>query len=239
MSRETIPGESVKTSILIAAALAATCAAGSAAAQTRESRFALGANVGTTGLGIEAQFKVNPKVTLRGGFDSLQFDEEVEGDDILYDGELDFSTGGAFLDFHPTGGAFFLSAGAYFGDRQVNVSGTPAPGSTVEIGDDTFTAAQVGTLEGSMDFGGTAPFVGLGWNNTFTTDRRWGFKFLVGAAFGDDPDAELARVGGSPLSPADQARLDAELDAEEMEIEEETDGFTVFPVVQLGLSFKF
>jgi len=229
----------VKTSVFVIAAVAATCVAGSAAAQSRESRFALGANVGTTGLGIEAQIKLNPKLTLRGGFDSLQFDEEVEGDDILYDGEIDFSTGGAFLDFHPTGGAFFVSAGAYFGDRQINVSGTPADGTTVEIGDDTFTAAQVGTLAGNMDFGGTAPFVGLGWNNTFTTDNRWGFKFLVGAAFGDDPEATLARVGGAPLSPADQTRLNAELQAEEMEIEEETDGFTVYPVVQLGLSFKF
>ena len=229
----------MKTSVLVIAAIAATCVAGSAAAQSRESRFALGANVGTTGLGIEAQIKLNPQLTLRGGFDSLQFDEEVEGDDILYDGEIDFSTGGAFLDFHPTGGAFFVSAGAYFGDRQINVSGTPVAGTTVEIGDDTFTAAQVGTLAGNMDFGGTAPFVGLGWNNTFTTDNRWGFKLLVGAAFGDDPEATLARAGGAPLSPADQTRLNAELRAEEMEIEEETDGFTVYPVVQLGLSFKF
>lgn len=223
----------------LGAAVAVTALMIASSADAQDRRFALGANVGTTGLGIEAQFKVSPKVTLRGGFDSLQYDEEVEGDGILYDGELDFSTAGAFVDFHPTGGAFFLSGGAYFGDRQVNVSGTPVAGSTVEIGDDTFTAAQVGTLEGSMDFGGTAPFLGLGWNNTFTTDRRVGFKFLVGAVFGSDPDAELVRVGGSTLSPADQARLQAELDAEEIEIEEEVDGFSVFPVVQLGLTVKF
>ena len=190
----------MKASILIMAAVAASCVAGSATAQSRESRVALGANVGTTGLGIEAQFKLSPKLTLRGGFDSFQVDEEVEGDDILYDGEIDFSTGGAFIDFHPTGGAFFVSAGAFFGDRQVTVSGTPTTG-IVEIGDDTFTAAQVGTLQGNLDFGGTAPFIGLGWNNTFTSDHRWGLKFLVGAAFGDDPDATLTRVGGSALSP--------------------------------------
>lgn len=218
-------------------AAAALVAAGGAQAQ--DGRFALGANVGTTGLGVEAQFMISPKVTLRGGFDSLQFDEEVEGDGILYDGELDFSTGGVFLDLHPTGGAFFLSGGAYFGERSLGVSGTPEPGTTVEIGDDTFTAAQIGTLQGDLDFGGTAPFIGLGWNNTFTRERRVGFKFLVGAAFGSDPDATLVRVGGTALSPADQARLDAELTAEELEIEEEADGFKAFPVVQLGLAVRF
>lgn len=227
----------MKVSLLISAAVAALCLAGTASAQ--DGRFALGANVGTTGLGLEAQFKASDRITLRGGFDSLQFDEEVEGDDILYDGELDFTTGGVFADFHPTGGAFFLSAGAYFGDRNVTVIGTPTPGSIVEIGDDTFTAAEVGTLEGELDFGGTAPFVGLGWNNTFTTERRVGFKFLVGAAFGQDPDATLTRVGGTPLSPADQASFDAELRNEEAEIEDEADGFTIYPVVQVGLAFRF
>lgn len=208
-------------------------------AQAQDGRFALGGNVGTTGLGIEAQFMVNRNVTLRGGFDSLKFDEEVEGDAILYDGELDFSTGGAFVDWHPTGGAFFLSGGAYFGERSLGVSGAPAAGTTVEIGDDTFTAAQAGTLKGELDFGGTAPFIGLGWNNTFTRDRRVGFKFLVGAAFGSDPEASLARVGGSTLSPTDQTRLETALAEEEVEIEDEADGYTAFPVVQLGLTFRF
>lgn len=221
---------------MLAAFSALACAS---AAQAQDGRFAIGPQVGTTGIGIEAQFKLSDKMTLRGGYDSLQFDEEVEGDDILYDGELDFSTGGVFIDLHPTGGAFFLSGGVYFGDRQVTISGTPAPGTTVEIGDDTFTAAQIGTLNGEMDFGDTAPFVGLGWNTTFTGSKRWGFKFLVGAAFGGDPDATLTRTGGTALSPADQARLDAELRAEEMEIEEEADGFTIYPVVQLGLAFRF
>lgn len=220
-------------------AIAAIAMMAASGALAQDGRFALGANVGTTGLGVEAQFMVNPKVTLRGGFDSLRFDQEVEGDDILYDGELDFSTGGVFVDWHPTGNAFFVSGGAYFGDRNLSVSGTPTPGTTVQIGDDDFTAEEVGTLAGSLDFGGTAPFIGLGWNNTFTRDRRVGFKFLVGAAFGSDPEATLARVGGMTLPPADQARLEDELAAEEMEIESEADGFTAFPVVQLGLTFRF
>lgn len=220
-------------------AVAAAGLLAATSAQAQDGRFAIGPQVGTTGVGVEAQFKASDRVTLRGGFDSLKFDQEVEGDDILYDGELDFSTGGLFIDLHPTGGAFFLSGGVYFGDRQVSVSGTPAPGTTVEIGDDTFTAAQAGTLNGEMDFGGTAPFVGLGWNTTFTSSKRWGFKFLVGAAFGSDPEATLTRTGGSVLSPTDQARLNAQLRVEETEIEEETDGFKVFPVVQVGVAYRF
>ena len=212
---------------------------GAASAQETNGRFALGANAGTTGLGLEAQFQVSPKVTLRGGFDALAFDAEVDGDDILYDGEIDFTTGGVFADFHPTGSAFLLSAGAYFGTREISVSGTPTPGTTVEIGDETFTAAQVGTLNGTLDFGDAAPFVGLGWNTTFTSQNRLGFKFVVGAAFGSEPEATLTRSGGSTLTPADQARLDRELQDEQAEIESEADNYKIFPVVQVGLAFRF
>lgn len=236
---DTLVGGSVKKSLMLTAAIAVSCLAGGAAAQTSDSRMALGVNAGTTGLGIEAQYQISPRWTLRGGFDSLKYDDEVEGDGIAYDGELDFTTGGAFVDYHPTGGAFFLSAGAYFGTRQVDVSGTPTPGSTVEIGGANFTAAEVGTLNGTMDFGDTAPFLGLGWNTTFTTESRIGFKFVAGAAFGSDPDATLARSGGATLSPTRQAQLDAELRNEEAEIEDETDGFKIFPVVQLGLAYRF
>jgi hypothetical protein len=220
-------------------ALVAFCLAGTAAAQSNDSRVALGVNAGTTGLGLQAQFKVSPKVTLRAGFDALKFGAEVDGDAIVYDGELDFATGGAFVDFHPTGGAFLLSAGAYFGSRELSVSGTPALGTTVEVGDEKFTSAQVGTLKGNLNFGDTAPFIGLGWDTTFTPRSRVGFKFIAGAAFGSAPDATLLRSGGIQLSAAEQARFDRELRDEEVEIEAKTDDFTMFPVVQVGLFVRF
>lgn len=224
---------------MLTAAIAASALAGTAAAQTSDSRFALGANAGTTGFGLEAQYQVSPRWTVRGGFDALKYDDEVEGDEIIYDGELDFTTGGVFVDYHPMSSAFFISGGVYFGTRELGVTGTPAPGSIVEIGDEDFTAAEVGTLTGTLDFGNTAPFVGLGWNTTFTTEGRVGFKFLVGAAFGSDPDATLARTGGAPLTPAQQSDLDEDLRQEELEIEDEADGFKIFPVVQLGLAYRF
>lgn len=224
----------MKTMLFIAAAsLAVACASGASA----QDRFAVGGQVGTTGVGLEAKFKLNDRFGVRGTLDTLQWEHEIDTDDIRYDGDLDFNTAGLFLDFHPTGGPFFISAGSYFGERKVDVKGT-SRGGPVEIGGQVFTAEQTGTLTGDVDFGDTAPFVGLGWDGAFNSDRRLGFKALVGAAFGDDPQANLARTGGVPLPPALQARLDAALAEQEREIEDEVD-FSVYPVVQLGLSYRF
>lgn len=228
----------MRVSVTAALALASALVATQAAAQ--DGAFAIGAQAGTTGVGLEAQYKVNDKLRLRGAVDTFKFDEDVDGDDIAYAGEIDFSTAGLFVDYHPFGSSFFVSGGAYFGDRKVTVSGTPAAGSSdIEIGDESFTSAEVGTLSGEVDFGGTAPFVGLGWNTTFTGSGNWGFKFLAGAAFGKDADATLARVGGAALSPATQAELNAALREEEQEIEDELDGFKAYPVIQVGLAYRF
>lgn len=207
------------------------------AQEAADSRFALGAQIGTTGLGVEAQASVNRYVAVRGSADFIRYDAEFETDDVDYDGELDLTQGGAFVDVHPFANAFFVSAGAYFGDRQVDLR-ADARGSA-EIGNLVFTPEQIGRLEGEADLGGFAPFLGLGYNDTFTTDRRWGLKALVGAQFGDDSEVTLRRTGGIALPAALQAQLDAELRNEERELENDAEDFKVFPVVQLGVAYKF
>lgn len=52
---------------LVIAALAMSLVAGTASAETLKERIAIGVNGGTTGVGVQGQFKLNPKITLRGG----------------------------------------------------------------------------------------------------------------------------------------------------------------------------
>jgi hypothetical protein len=226
----------MRTAFLVAAGLVAA-AAPAAAQDAADSRFAVGVQVGTVGLGAEAQAKVNEHVVLRGSVDAIRYDADFSSDDIDYTGDLDFTQGGLFADLHPTGNAFFVSAGVYFGDRTAEFTATAQ--RPVEIGEQIFSAAEAGTLSGEADFGGAAPFVGLGWNNTFTTQGRWGFKLLAGAAFGGDPEVKLARTGGVALPAAVQARLDSELRNEERELEEDADDLKILPVVQIGVAYKF
>lgn len=218
------------------ALLLTTAAAGAASAQSSE-RFAVGVVGGTTGAGLEAQFQASPLINLRVAGDFFSYEEEFSTDDIDYDAEIDFNQLGGFVDLHPFNNSFFVSGGLYAGDRMVEVNATTT--SSAQIGDVIFTPAQIGTLTGSVDFGDTAPFLGLGFNNTFRTGGRIGFKAVVGAAFGGDPEVQLRRSGGITLPNDIQTLFDAELRKEEAELQEEVEDFKTFPVIQVGLTYRF
>ena len=222
--------------LLLGVAIAALTA-GTAMAQTG-GPVAVGAQVGTTGVGAEVQFQVSPMITLRGGGDLLKYEQnDVETDDYDYDAELDFSTASAFVDLHPMDNPFFVSAGVYLGDRGVTVEGRP--NRDLVIGGQTFTPAQFGRLVGEAEFGDAAPFLGLGWNNTFRTAGPIGFKVVLGATFGSDPTVDLRREGGTALPPAIQAQFDAEVQQEEDDLERELENFKILPVVQAGVTYRF
>ena len=157
--------------------------------------FAVGAQVGTPGLGANIQFALNDVIVLRGGYDVLQWDRDDSYQDVDYNAEIDFKSPGAFVDLHPFRNSFFVSGGAYFGERGVDLDATPT--RDVRIGGVTFTPAQVGRLDGRIDLEDTAPFAGIGFDNTFTRGGRLGFRFTAGAVFGDAPVVNLQASGGT------------------------------------------
>lgn len=222
----------------VSLALLFAASAGAVSAQSFGSeRFAVGVNAGTTGFGVEGQFRATDMINIRVGGDFFNYEEDFSTDDVDYTGDIDFKTASAFVDLHPFNNALFVSGGAYAGERTVGFDATSS--TSAEIGNVVFTAAQIGTLEGQADFGDFAPFVGIGFNNTFRTSGPIGFKAVIGAAFGEEPTVTLRRSGGIPLPTAIQTQFDAELRNEERELEEDASDLKTFPVVQVGLSYRF
>ncbi|MCR5879922.1 hypothetical protein [Phenylobacterium sp. J367] len=177
--------------ILAAAAAIAAAPAGAALAQTGP--LALGANIGTPGVGVEAQFRVAEGLVVRGAADWLSYSRDRDHSGVPYEGKLKASTVGLFADWHPGGTGFLVSGGAYFGDRRADMSSQPT--EPVNIGGATFTPAQIGRLDGKAEMSKVQPFVGLGFDNTFTGDRAWGVRALLGVSFSKSPDVALNASG--------------------------------------------
>jgi len=213
--------------------LAALMTAGAGIAGAAEAQVAVGGSIGTTGVTVEAQAKLLPGLHLRGGYNYFQYEADDTYDDIAYEGNLDLNTLGAFIDIHPFGNAFMITGGAYFGEKSLNLTG--APTGNVEVGNQTFTPQQVGTLRMQADLEDTAPFIGLGWDNTFENPGI-GFKFIAGAMFTGSPQVNLTASGGTLSN--DTAFL-AELAQEEQNLQEDVNDYEVYPVVQAGLTFSF
>lgn len=220
--------------LILVAATAALLSAGSAMAQPSEPGVAVGATAGTSGVGLDLQISLGPIFTLRGSTDRLTHGANERYDGIDYSADLTFGTVGAFIDIHPLANGLLISGGAYLGDRNIALAGTPTV--PVDIGGQIYSSGQIGTLNGAVKLGDVAPFVGIGWDDTFYRNSRWGIRAIAGVAWSEAPEVVLTSTGGSLSS---DPTLQARLREESRRISEETEGYGLFPIIQVGLNYKF
>jgi hypothetical protein len=208
--------------------------AGRAAAQ---SRWSLGAQVGSSGIGGEVGYMASPHFTLRADYDYLHFDGTVKGDVLTYKGKFDISAGGIFGDWHPwANNGFLFTAGAYIGAR--NAGGGAELHSVNTIGGQTFTLDQVPGIKAKIKLDEFAPTLGLGYNNTFR-HKHWGFKAVAGVVFSQQPRVELSRLNGPPLQGplADQVRM--AFQAEQDKIQNNVAILKTYPLIEVGVAYRF
>lgn len=196
---------------------------------------------GTPGFGVDVTLGVTEKVNVRLSgnmfsytYDDYEFDEdEAEIDEFVDKMELslDLLTAGAFLDWHPSGGTFRLSVGAFYNGNEASLSVTV--GDTISINDVDY---ELQSLDGMIDFASFAPYVGIGWGNAAAAGSHWHFAFDLGVLFQGSPEVSLIATATDPLL---QSFLNADLAAEVQEVEDDLDPFNIYPVLTLGVSYTF
>ena len=195
--------------------------------------FGVGANAGTPGIGVEAKLAVSKNVVVRGSYNFLDYEIDETFDDIDYSGDLNLSNFGGFIDFHPFESGLNISAGAFIGDKSVDLTATP--NTSVEIGGQLFTAQEVGTLEGVVEIADFAPYLGLGYDS-FIKGKDWSFNVRLGVMFTGEPEATLISTGGTLSSdPILQNEIEAEIQA----LEDDASDFKYYPVLSVGIAKRF
>jgi len=221
-------------SFVSAAAFVAIAAAGSVHAQDNgNDRWAVGVNAGTLGLGGTVQYKASDRVVVHADFSSFDIDETISSDDIDYNTQIDVSSTSLSVDLHPFKGSFFVSAGLATGNKDISLSATPT--SSQEVGEDTYTPQQIGTLKGTIKFPDTSTSLGLGWDKTFYGTSPINFRAFLGVQVSGSPEVKLSSNGTLANDPAFQANLREE----EAEIEDDADMIKMWPVAQVSLTYRF
>ena len=197
--------------------------------------------VGTPGYGLELDLGLADRLGARLGYSFLDYDHTIDDTDLRYEGKLKIHNASALLDWHVFGNSFHLTAGVSNGGVRLNASGRPSRG-TYELNGTTYTAAEVGSVGGRIEFGNSvAPYVGLGWGNPVGGAHRLTFLFDVGAYYGGTPSVSLtatcgtAAPQGTPLC----TRLQQDVQAERHRLEDDVDLARWYPVVNLGLAYRF
>lgn len=199
-------------------------------AQATLGQLAIAGRSGSLGLGGDLTVGILDDLNARVGIGFFKLDLDGEVSDIDYDFELSLLTYPIMLDWYPFDNDFHISGGIVINETEVDLDARYDGTATVDIGGTTYPAAVVGTLSGNLSFDRVAPYVGIGWGNAFGKSRRWGFMTDLGVAFTNSPKVALSVTG---------AVAGNDLAAEEDDIQDDLDKFTIYPVFSASLYFRF
>lgn len=187
----------------------------------------VGGRVGTLGIGGEAAVELGDRVVLRGGLGLTPFEPKATLDEM--DVTLKLPTWyNAGLDFY-LNGAMRIGAGILFKAEDPSLVGRF--NSPQDIGGNTYTPQEIGTLTGVIDSSDRVPYVLLGFGKHTTPGI--GLFIDLGVAFLGDPEVRLESSGGTLSNdPAMQDALDREADNFERDMRTY---LRFWPILSIGL----
>ena len=221
-------------------ALAATTAAALilwASAAHAETPVSLEGHVGTAGVGLQMQVKVNDYIALRGGGDWFGFRHAISSDNVRYEGDVLWATGNIAVDIHPLKNGLFLSGGGYFGDRKFGLDATPSRSFTYN--GVTITPDQIGRLHGEAKLQASAPFVGIGWDTLHMSHGGFGWKVLAGAVFSPAANVELNLTGPAGNTVNLRPVVQAYLQSQEGGVRHDLEILRAYPLIEIGAGWRF
>lgn len=198
----------------------------------QEGQWSAGVAGGSLGIGPELSYRPNEHVGVRVNAVWLGVSRDEDIDDIDYDGDLDLNSFGALLDWYPTGGGFRVSIGGRINNTEIGVVGRPA--TSVTVGDTTYTPQQIGTLSGTVTMDDFAPQLTIGYGGALAKGFTLGVE--LGVLWQGQPQIDNLRATGLL---ADVPQLQADIEREEQEIENELEDYELMPILQVELLYRF
>ena len=205
----------------------------------------VGVNYGLfSGPTLELTYPINDTFQVRGALSSgMALNETTSDTDIDYDVESNGGIQRLAVDYHPFDGVFFLSGGYAVNNFSFDTVGTSSDTTTVEIGDQEYNVDSDLTINGNLDWD-SGPTLSLGWGHSPV--EGWGAILEVGVIFTGSAKVSLSGKGivtdtqtNETYDVSDSQEVRDSLDAEEKKIENDVADFTVLPILQAGITYRF
>ena len=220
---------------IIRSALAAAVVGISAPLSAHAATYGLGIQAGTLGIGPDLNVGVNKYVSFDLGLNTFSHSYSSTESGIEYDFKAKLNTVHLLANVYPFGGIFHVTAGVVSNGNKFDMSGKPTGGSYT-INNTTYSASQVGTLDGKLTFPDTAGYVGVGWGLSYDPQSHWGFNFDLGALYQGKPKFALTSTGGTLSS---NPTLQQNLSAEQQSTQDSLNKYKWYPVARFGIYLKF
>lgn len=193
----------------------------------------VGFKAGTLGLGIEGRWSPIPWLDLRVGANRYDFDDSGSQAGVNYDATFALDSYYATGNFRFPLSPFRITAGLFSNNNELLLVSQDSGGASFDIGGVPFTAADVGTLNSTISFEKTAPYLGIGYD--FEIFGKTGLNFDLGVLWQGEPAVALSADGLATAVPAFQNALEAE----RLQLEDDVSNYKAWPVVSLSFIYNF
>jgi len=215
----------------------------SSVAVAEDATQSVGLSAGTIGAELEYSRIIQPEYNLavRVSIGGLSWDGDYDDTDAHYDTNVDLFNVGATLEYHPMSNGFYLAAGAFYHNDDFSMEATPT-GGEYEFNGHTYDASLAGTVTGDVyGLNNFAPYIGIGYDASLFGSDNWFFTFKAGAWYQDSPKVDLVShdcaLDTFRAGTCDDLRYD--LDQEEQDINDDIEDYKWWPVLHIGVSYRF
>jgi hypothetical protein len=222
-----------KTSTILAAT-ALLALAGAAQAQV-----AVTADLGTTGAGVHLVVPMETYLNGRFGINGIKHDFSKTSGGVDYDIKGRLQSFDALFDWYlSAGSSFHLTGGVVYNGNRFDARARANTLGSFALNGHTYTAADVGTLQGRIDYRKAAPYIGIGWGNALDQAHRWNLSADLGAFYQGHSNVQLGSVG-CVTSKAVCDAIVKDVAAERLQLASDTDTLRFYPVLRASVSYRF
>ncbi|MFN7834405.1 MAG: hypothetical protein ACK5NY_01225 [Burkholderiaceae bacterium] len=227
---------------LLIGMLALGCAQANAQQNGKELKMSdslgyVAARAGTPGLGFDLAYGIGNGLYVRGNINGFSYSTNVSQSDVDYKAKVKLQTAGILLDWHPFETGFRLTGGMYYNGNRIDLTGKPTVGK-YNLNGRAYVATDIGSLDGSLRFRSSVPYVGLGYhqsNGDFSLIGDAGVMFMGSARAKLDVTCG-PNLQANPLLCA-QAQQDAAREADKAR--DMVDSWKYYPVLSVGMGYRF
>ncbi len=190
--------------------------------------YAAALKVSTLGVSVEGVRSFGPQLNARLGFAffSYSMNDLASSNDYTANGDLKLFSISALADWFPFESGFRLTGGILVNLNKASMTLTPL--KTYNDGNIKYTPEKLGNLSADIDFNKVAPYIGIGFGNPTAGEPGLGFTFDLGTFYQGGPKATMSAT--KLLAPsATQGPI----------LEDNLSWFKFYPVLSIGLTYKF
>lgn len=216
--------------------LALAVAGANAVAADANPSTAIGLRTGFTGHGVDLIVPVAESLNVRIGVSKASIKRDFTESDIDYNATLDLGAGSMIADWYPFDGGFRLSTGLVRNTARFDLLAKPSANAKYNIGGTEYDASSLGSVSARVSFSRSpAPYFGFGWGNA-SERSAFGVTFELGWIVQHSPTVKFTAECVEQIA---CVGLQQSIDEEQKELNESFRVVRGFPVLNLGVSYRF